>query len=338
MVKLWKVSVRPILEYGCQLWGGETSEALTAKLEALQCEFGRSVLGCKYAPQAWVRQELGLESLQLRWHMMIMKYWLRVSSMPDSRLVARVIRSRYGHLAAGGKSHSWCSSVLKLLDTYQASPEWRAIGVGRVDSEQTQRLKGELERRMKDEQKRIAAGQVAAHESLRVCRMVQDDEPGKGIRHYLLDRRNPDGVILWSRLRSGTLPLMCTLGKKLEWPESLQDCPTCHSGDRETEAHFLVVCPVYDDIRRKLLDQMKLVLDAATWVRWNAAFQVRDEVCCIRLLLSTRSGMDNDRREVDGVVKNFLVKLWKRRTELCGRWTVCSANGAKRLVQETCKD
>lgn len=329
--------MRPILEYGCQLWGGEISETMAAKIEALQCEFGRSVLGCQNAPQAWVRQELGLESLQLRRHKMILKYWLRIGVMPNSRLVARVVRERYAQLAAGGKNHSWCGSVLKLLDQYHFGHEWRDIGAGRVNGDLAQRLKVELEKRLGEVKLQLAVDQLSEHESLRVCRDVYDELPGNGIRHYLLDRRNSDGVLLWSRLRSGTLPLMCVLGKKLQWPEQLQDCPACHSGDRETEAHFLVVCAMYEEIRTKMLDKMKNVLDAAVWTTWRDAFDKRDEFCCIRLLLSTRCGTNNDRREVDSVIKNFLVKLWKRRIELCGRWTVRSEHGVKRLVPDTCK-
>ena len=45
--QLFESQVRPIVEYGAELWEGEISATLVAKLETLQYNFAKLVLGCK---------------------------------------------------------------------------------------------------------------------------------------------------------------------------------------------------------------------------------------------------------------------------------------------------
>ena len=61
MVHQWKAIVRPLLEYGCELWEGEISKSWCSKLEAVQSRFGRATLGTKTFPAAVaVCTDLGL--------------------------------------------------------------------------------------------------------------------------------------------------------------------------------------------------------------------------------------------------------------------------------------
>ena len=67
-VTLWKAEVRPVLEYGAEVWDGDgVAQAWVDKLEKLQYSFGKAVLGIKgNAAAAGIRAELGLPSLELR--------------------------------------------------------------------------------------------------------------------------------------------------------------------------------------------------------------------------------------------------------------------------------
>ena len=61
MVHQCKAIVRPLLEYGCELWEGEISKSWCSKPEAVQARFGRATLGTKTFPAAVaVRTDLGL--------------------------------------------------------------------------------------------------------------------------------------------------------------------------------------------------------------------------------------------------------------------------------------
>lgn len=234
----------------------------------------------------------------------------------------------------GAAQRSWCVSVRRLVERYGWGSEWFTDV---VDDATLKQKHEELIRRIQEADQRVWMEQLGCHESLRTARVVSDqDRAGKGVKQYLMDRRNVDGVVLWSQLRSGTAPLMCTLGKKLQWPERLHDCPVCRSGYRETEAHFLVVCGTYDALRQRLLFELRRAISDSEWRRWRCAFERRDEAHGIRLLLSSGTMHDNDRREADSIIKNFLVKMWKLRTELCGRWTVQCKNGVKRLLKAAC--
>ena len=93
---MWCTLVRPILEYGCEVWGGgEWKEA-----EALQRNMARFILGHKKtADNVAAIAELGWMRLKERRDLLSINYWGKVVRAPRRRFIKRVyrwLRSDYG--------------------------------------------------------------------------------------------------------------------------------------------------------------------------------------------------------------------------------------------------
>ncbi len=62
-----------------------------------------------------------------------------------------------------------------------------------------------------------------------------------------------------SRLRCGTLPLAIETGRYSKPKKPLEErlCTLCHLNAIESEVHFLIDCPLYDDLRTILVTTFK---------------------------------------------------------------------------------
>ena len=70
-VRLWNTFCRPLLEYGCVLWGANLPVYLSDELERVQMQYAKNVLGMRSAPgitRLFIRGELGLRTLLSRRH------------------------------------------------------------------------------------------------------------------------------------------------------------------------------------------------------------------------------------------------------------------------------
>jgi hypothetical protein len=112
MVHQWKSIVRPLLEYGCEIWEGEIPDALSAKIEAVQSRFCRASLGCKYMPaSAAVRADMGLCTLKAKRQRHKLSYWAKLCEANNDRLLSIVFRNRHIEVCAGGGHLSSTPSV-----------------------------------------------------------------------------------------------------------------------------------------------------------------------------------------------------------------------------------
>ena len=103
MVHQWKSIVRPLLEYGCEVWEGEIPDALSEKIEAVQSKFCRASLGCKYIrASAAVRSDMGLCTLKAKRQRHKLSYWAKLCEANNDRLLSIVFRNRHREVCAGG--------------------------------------------------------------------------------------------------------------------------------------------------------------------------------------------------------------------------------------------
>jgi hypothetical protein len=97
MIRLYKVLVRPVLSYGCQVWAvnymnlpSDENDSIFAPsncLEHIQRDFVRSILGVgKSVPYWCLLEECGLESLQVFWFKCALRFWNTMRHSPGSML------------------------------------------------------------------------------------------------------------------------------------------------------------------------------------------------------------------------------------------------------------
>ena len=144
-LKIYDAMVVPILMYGSEVWGGHLlSEKGASALESTALRFYKSLLGIsKGAPSTGVLLELNRLKMKEQMIINIIRYWLRISSFPPSRLVSICLRKQK-QMAEEGKQ-CWALQVKKALDCLGLSFFW-----DRTDNLNKKRAIAIIKERVKD--------------------------------------------------------------------------------------------------------------------------------------------------------------------------------------------
>jgi hypothetical protein len=127
MTTLWKATVRPILEYACEIWGDELPNLLRSRLETVQNDFARRVLNVPFASHAHtdaLRAELGLETLSARWTKMRMLYWHRLLNLPIHRALRHHLQVTSESIADQPDETGWVPTTRRVLMDMGLEPYW----------------------------------------------------------------------------------------------------------------------------------------------------------------------------------------------------------------------
>jgi len=91
MMRGWQVLVRPILEYGAEIWG----EMNWKEGEDLQLEMGRRVLGVsKMTTKEVIQGELGLGKESSRRIELRIRFWSKIINIDKNRLIYKIYKQR----------------------------------------------------------------------------------------------------------------------------------------------------------------------------------------------------------------------------------------------------
>jgi len=262
-MRLWHATCRPLLEYGCALWGTQLSKDLYKSLDRLQTKHAKSVLGLDdvlFTPNAFVNAELGLCSISSRRDELTLRVFGSIMSQdPAHSLVARVVRHRLAQARASDSqsacaSQSWVQLIRPVFKRYKLDGAWITGDVGDVGKwRQTchKAVRGEL----KKEWPKLAAKRSSLA-LYRTLKQLPYPEP-------YLDRstKNREGRRLKVLLRAGVLGLMNTIGDRLrvEASSEVRQCWMCRArgmspAPKEDALHFVVGCPALAHLREQMFE------------------------------------------------------------------------------------
>ena len=95
LLRGWQVLVRPVVEYGAEIWGEKKWE----EGEKLQLEMGRRVLGVSgMTTREVIQGELGLEKMSSRRKILRLRFWYKLINLEKSRLVYQVYKQEEKNL------------------------------------------------------------------------------------------------------------------------------------------------------------------------------------------------------------------------------------------------
>ena len=87
-LKLFDALIKPILLYGCEVWGTHISQPNNT-ISKFVNKFYRILLGVpRHTSTAGIHMELGRFPIDTNVHDAMLKYWFRLISLPASRLVS----------------------------------------------------------------------------------------------------------------------------------------------------------------------------------------------------------------------------------------------------------
>jgi hypothetical protein len=271
---LWNAIVRPVLEYGAEIWCGLIGTTVTDEAEAVLTSFVQSVAGVHKKGMGvsvdFLRAELGVERLTARWEKLKLGYWKRLNDAAHSRALSAILRYRTAQVNANNRvlgSRSLFTSSRALLakhslQTYWDNPPkngrcsklaWREICYEAVEStEDSLRSDRMFHLSSMDYYRDVKHWGINDKEHS----VFSGEFERRGYRvpePYLDDHTFPREVTRLKLLsRCNGLPLMVRVGRERGWPKDSCVCFACGDGDLEDTSHFFMHCPLYEDLRENL--------------------------------------------------------------------------------------
>lgn len=339
-VTLWQSLVRPILEYGAELWSRQITQTMAGEAEKIQTEFLRGVLGLHAngggVSNDAIRAETGTEPLADRWAKLQLGFWRRLFVASDSRLLNVVAKFRHKEASANHHRYGtrgWMPTARELLlhhDMHDAwantatavklpLPAWKEQCYAAVettsDAARHQRMRsaeGSATReytRIKNWERTERSHAFSSGEENRLGRRTPE--------RYLDDRQHLKATRLKLLCRLGALPLMDRVGREAspKWPKHYRTCPMCKRGAVEDVTHFLTTCPAYETHRTRLYTQVGRALRASL-VGDEVDFDNQNATTQARILLGKWLNDKLLEDRIDRHIKTYMIKAWNIRTPM----------------------
>jgi hypothetical protein len=282
-IQLWKSIVRPILEYGCEIWGDSTWK----QGEELQKLVAKRILRCpmNVADEAALG-ELGFWTLKARSDMLRLRYWGELINMSLERIPKcvynaskRVFEHELRHLlfrplpvlvgtekeqrqqqraymapVVHARQTNWCFCTFELLQRYGLDQYWDSEDVGRSWHRQVFKAVQMVE-------EREWRARMELKPKLRTYRRLKSKLK---CEQYLVRSDGEKRVYDLFKLRCGTNLLRVDTGRydrvRGHIPFEERTCLLCLNGEPEDEAHFMLRCSAFEAQRRTCFNQLAIVL------------------------------------------------------------------------------
>ena len=232
--------VRPILQYGCEVWG--FANALV--IERLHLHFCKRILGVKESAQNYfVYGELGKTQLRTQRLFAILKYWLKVDTSSDIKYIKVVYNMMLNDLQRRPTVQNSASFVKSLLESLGINNLRLFQGVGNINA-----FLVVVKQRLKDNFIQNWTERIKTSSCARTYSLFHDFS----YKTYLHVVKIEKFRFVMSRIHMSSHRLQIEAGR---WhrPQSIplneRKCKICNSV--EDEFHFILECTEYNEIRRK---------------------------------------------------------------------------------------
>lgn len=241
LFKIFDSKILPILTYGSEVWFGHES----MDIERVHHDFCKYVLKItRQAPNAFVRGELGRYRIYNTRCMKLIKYWLRLLHLPNSRFPKVCYKLQCKWLDAKTQTNCWAREVRDVLLRSGFCYAWYNQGVG------NERLfLRNFEQKLTDIDISFWYSEVENMSRLRTYRILK---ARFCCESFLQDNLFQTHKQILVKFRGGLLDFRVNTGRFESVPYDQRICPICKS-EIENEYHFLLVCPYYDHLRQKFI-------------------------------------------------------------------------------------
>lgn len=234
--KLFDVQIQPMINYGAEIWGVEADLTVVERVHLFAIK--RFLNVSIRTPNVLVYGETGRYPLQINIHVKCIRYWLRLLKMSTHRLPHKAYKMLL-HMH-GNNRNTWASSICYLLYKHGFDEVWENQGVGNESLFITT-----FKERLIGMYKRDWQAEVDNKDRYLFYRSFKSELM---LSPYLQELKHIKARNSLVRLRLGVSQLKTHKLRFYTGTNVDLSCPFCQHVD-ESEVHFVLVCPKYQDIR-----------------------------------------------------------------------------------------
>lgn len=240
LCQLFDSFVGSILSYSSEVWGYTKSK----DIERIHMKFCKRILNVRISTcNASIYGELGRYPLYVNRYVRIIKYWCKLINTDN--IILRTIYEQCVDDCCNGLIN-WVSNVKDMLDVYGLSEYF--INTNKIDCKMFPKL---FKQRVVDnyiQNWHTSVGNSAVLDLYRNCKttLVYEcylDVLPKNLRFFI------------TRIRVSAHVLRIQTGRygQNRIPRNERYCLCCNTLDIEDEYHFMLICPCYEEIRKKYI-------------------------------------------------------------------------------------
>ena len=235
-IKLFDAMILPILTYGSEIWGFHPAP----DIERVHLKFMKQILCVKpQTSNVTVYGELGRVPLSIIRKERILNYWYKLMKSPDSLIHKALLNLKDDNNQVIG----WALEVNNLLNDLGYSFLWNNENITLLQ------LNKAIER-LHDQYLQYFYSELSTCPKLIAYNKIKREF----IREKYLDCvTNDKHRIALSRFRCSAHKLAIEEGRYRNIERNQRFCTRCNTNVVENEYHFMLVCPLYRDIRHEIL-------------------------------------------------------------------------------------
>ena len=235
-IKLFDAMILPILTYGSEIWGFHPAP----DVERVHMKFLKQILGVRpQTSNVTIYGELGRMPLSIIRKERILKYWYKLIKSPESLIYKAFLNLKDDNSRVIG----WAQEVNKLLNDLGFNYLWNNDNVTLLQ------LNKVIER-LKDQYLQYFYSELNKCSKLITYNKIKKEFTRE---KYLDCVTNDKHRVALSRFRCSAHKLAIEEGRYRNIERNQRICSRCNINVIENEYHFLLVCPLYRDIRNETL-------------------------------------------------------------------------------------
>jgi hypothetical protein len=267
------MGVVPINDYFAALWFKKVNLDINKiHYKALKYYFGapqRTPLLALHGDSGWITP-------YTRHKIEIVRLWNRLINSPDDALIKRVFNMEYN------KNTEWCKSVKTIFEE-----------IGMVNKYMNQEIccLNTVKNLLVDLENENWKNEVQVKSKLRTYKLIKTEV---GQEDFIKTTLSRVARSILFRLRSGVLPLKIETGRFRSVPSDKRICELCNLNEIENEIHFVIKCPLYEDLRQTMYGEI---------IRFFPNFSTESEMDKYKICM----------KNLPHKVARYMVHFWNRR-------------------------
>ncbi|KAL4222869.1 hypothetical protein ACF0H5_018909 [Mactra antiquata] len=228
--------IMPILSYGAEVWGFHKSP----DIEKVHLKFLRQILGVhNKTTSSAVYGEFGRFPLYIKRQIRIIKYWHRINKLNNSLMYKLMYMTDNNGILV----NSWSINVKTLLSNLGFLYLWANPDISNLQ------INNVIQRVIDN----YLQSWYACLNSFSRLETYKFFKISFEFEKYLDCIENDKYISVLARFRCSSHKLAIEEGRCRNIDKNLRLCKLCNMNQIESEYHFLLICPIYNELRKKYL-------------------------------------------------------------------------------------